>query len=841
VQYTDSIDGNPFDGVGETAVSYTIDNAATPFYSITIGNGGLRNAVIGLQALGQSGEWQNLQVTGNVTVFANPWQLTGSGNWNETGSWTTGAIPSVAGDVAGFWNGTTGFAQVTVDTAPTVGTIVFGSLTGYQLIQDTNNYSITLDNTGVGNMATIDVQSGANTVSVPLIVNDDLNISIANSSGGLVLTKNVIANNHTVAVGSPYRGGVLTADAIEVSGVSTFTLDHTIVNLSNGTTLSADNVHFTPGSADATLNVSYSTLTTQSVDGGEGTLHIDGGNVYYPGGTSNSPVNVRQLTISSFSSFLCDADSPVTTTYLNSANGYGTFTLDGGTLTMIPIPTNPLAAGKIGGNAGGTALLSHFYLGANGGTIDTGEIWSALVQPIEDDPSVTAGALTITNVGALAVTVDSTYTGGTFIKGGSCVYSVVAQPLGTGNVDISEGGSWAIGAGANVVLTNSVSLNGPNAGVYTALWTDWDAVSAEFAGQITVNDVGTPGEIASLSTIANSRYGSVMVVSGKITGPGGVCYGNSQIYMYDAETSLLNISGTISNDYDGATAVVGQTVVLGKDNSGGTGTNTAVAVPHDLILDPTIQGYGSSAVVLAADNQTSVNTVVHFNSPSWPEAGQWADFALNGHATTVRGLVSAANGLNGIANLSIYHNLTLGPGNPAVDPVYAPTNAGTLTVTTQEGDDFTFIGYIKDKQHVWTDMPTVGALALVKDGPGIQRLVPSVSLNNPDIIVGYFPSFDFTGGTIVKGGTLDVSLVDSYTPNGTITVEGTGTMLAGDLNVPSISVLDSGTLYANSITTDTLTIGGVGIGGAAAAVPEPSTFVLLTLGGILMAFAIRKR
>jgi hypothetical protein len=138
-------------------------------------------------------------------------------------------------------------------------------------------------------------------------------------------------------------------------------------------------------------------------------------------------------------------------------------------------------------------------------------------------------------------------------------------------------------------------------------------------------------------------------------------------------------------------------------------------------------------------------------------------------------------------------------------------------------------------------MPTVGALALVKDGPGIQRLVPSVSLNNPDIIVGYFPSFDFTGGTIVKGGTLDVSLVDSYTPNGTITVEGTGTMLAGDLNVPSISVLDSGTLYANSITTDTLTIGGVGIGGAAAAVPEPSTFVLLTLGGILMAFAIRKR
>jgi autotransporter-associated beta strand protein len=188
--------------------------------------------------------------------------------------------------------------------------------------------------------------------------------------------------------------------------------------------------------------------------------------------------------------------------------------------------------------------------------------------------------------------------------------------------------------------------------------------------------------------------------------------------------------------------------------------------------------------MLGADNQTSAtDTVVRLmnSRTDW-----WVNFALNGHATTVRGITSDPNGLNGIDNLTIAPN-----GNGFADFMVTPTTQGTLTINTQAGDDFTYTSYIADYVHVWAglDVSTVGKVALVKDGPGIQRLTPGAVWT-----AGYYI---YTGGTTVKDGVLDVSTVTSFTPNSPVSIEG-GELRLGDSFVGQ--VFSSVTLKSGYLT-----------------------------------------
>ena len=116
--FTDPTDGNPFDGQGETVVTYYIQDSGGNYQQIgtpqVFGNGGLPSAVVTLQALNSLSQWDNLKVTGSVAAFANPWAANGDGNWNNPGNWTTG-VPNAAGSIAAFWNVNGG--NVTVDLA----------------------------------------------------------------------------------------------------------------------------------------------------------------------------------------------------------------------------------------------------------------------------------------------------------------------------------------------------------------------------------------------------------------------------------------------------------------------------------------------------------------------------------------------------------------------------------------------------------------------------------------------------------------------------------------------------------------------------------------------------
>jgi hypothetical protein len=894
--FTDPTDGNPFDGQGETDVAYYIQDGLGADQQIgatqVFAGGGLPSAVVTLQGLNEYSQWDNLTVTGNVDAFANPWvAASGFGSWNAPGSWTTG-VPNGAGSIAAFLDKTVG-AYVTIDTAPTVGAIVMSS-PWVQLVPDgVNNYSITLDNSpdfgtdGIVHTATIDMLSGVNMISVPLVLgNSHLAITINSVNESLALSGGLTAGGKNVTVTSPINGtwydnltqrpgGTLTVDTTPLTGIGTLALNYVNMRI-NGVSVEA-----------------------QEVTGGSAFLFLEGGTLVRPVTGTNPSVDVLRLDLSLGSTYTALAGTTVRTSLLTSSDGSGVFTLDGGTLAL----TVKIAdAGQVGydTDAGANAQLSHFYLGPNGGTIDTGNQWNGMNQVIEN-LGETAGDLTITNFGVLVLQHDNTYTSNTIIKDGAMAYMAVLQPFSTGDVFCVNHGkvTWEGGHGGGVVANNfSFDGRGDNGG--TAIEAP---AGLNFTGTITLAG-GTPGDQTTYPDF-RALWGQTVTFSGQITGTNGVVIG-SVASLGDGSKQLGNVlfTGTVSNDYEGETVIAGQFLGLGKDNSAtnGLGYNTAVAIPGKLILDPTAKGYAYASAVLLVPDQTTNNTEVSMRT----SASQWVEFALNGNSTTIGGLSTTnVDGLNVVQN-------SQGLSTVIGVPFYSvATTPATLTIDTQvTSAPFVWAGSITDGY--WYPSVT-GTLALVKDGPGTQVIVPSGIWGRNGCV--------FTGGTTVKAGVLDISALNTtfndlqpanglyggFTKGGAITLEGgtllasglvqdtitrgsltSGTLEAGGTAYPVLevnkavdvaaAVIDDGhsltlssgganvidtvtgvngslyvtgdttTLTSQSIVVDTLQIGGtapvsyVTISVApTAAVPEPSTMVLLVLAGMGALLAWRRK
>jgi hypothetical protein len=900
--FTDPTDGNPFDGQGETDVTYYIQDGDGVYQAIGEtqifpDNGGLPSAVVTLQALNQHSQWDNLKVTGNVGAFANPWL--GGSAWNTPGNWTTGVAPNGAGTVAAFLDRVNG-GPVLVDAPTTVGSIVFAGgtdyITGYSLVSDgVDTYPITLDNSPNLSAATIDVVSGINAIYVPLVLNNsNLAITITPTSAptgtnpttveALTISAGLTANGNNVSVTCPVNGnwwefptqrpaGLFTVDTVPVTGIGTLALNYV-------------NAHISDIAVEA-----------EQVTGGTSSLYLEGGSLFRPGTTINPSVDVLKFDLSRGSTYTASVGTTLTTSNLTSFDGTGVFTLDGGTLAL----TVKIAdAGQVGydTDAGANAQLSHFYLGPNGGTIDTGYQWNGLNQVVEN-LGETAGDLTITSAGVLVIEHDNTYTSNTLITNRAMAYTAKLGAFSTGDVFCINHGKVVFEAnhGGGVVANNfSFDSRGDNGG--TAI----EAPNGiNFTGTITLAG-GTPGDQTSYPDFL-ALWGETVTFSGKITGTNGVVIGNVASQGTTKQLGNILFTGTESNDYTGDTVVAGAFLGLGKDNSGidGRTVNDAVAVAGKLILDPMAKNWAYASAVLLKPNQTNNNTVVVMSGP-----GHWLEFALNGNSTTVGGLSTiTADGLSVVTN-------TQGLSTAVGYPFYGlATTPATLTIDTKTStDNFSWTGYMANA--IWFPSET-GTLALVKTGPGTQTFVPSGVWGRD--------GFVFTGGTTVKEGVLDISALNTtfndlqpanglyggFTKNGTISLEGgtllasgllqdtiirgsltSGTLEAGGTTYPILevnkavdiaaAVIDDGhslsltsggvnyidtvtgtggslyvtgagtTLTSLSINVDTLQIGGVAPVSyvtisvpPATAVPEPSTLVLLVLAGLGALAAWRRR
>src|SRR5438034_10266783 len=99
-------------------------------------------------------------------------------NWNDAGNWTlasgSGSFPNAQGDIAKFTASYSTAQSITVNQAITVGEIDYGTSRNVT-ITSTGTNALTLDNTGLGGTAILDVgqtntNSAVDVLSAPLLV-----------------------------------------------------------------------------------------------------------------------------------------------------------------------------------------------------------------------------------------------------------------------------------------------------------------------------------------------------------------------------------------------------------------------------------------------------------------------------------------------------------------------------------------------------------------------------------------------------------------------------------------------------------------------------------------------
>ncbi len=213
-----------------------------------------------------------------------------------------------------------------------------------------------------------------------------------------------------------------------------------------------------------------------------------------------------------------------------------------------------------------------------------------------------------------------------------------------------------------------------------------------------------------------------------------------------------------------------------------------------------------------------------------------------GNSSALGSSSGAATVSAGVLDLHSY-NVGVGAlsGTGTIDNL---AGASTSTLTAGNGDaSSTFSGVIQN---------TTGVVALAKTGGGILVLDGTST---------------YTGGTTVSSGTLDFATPAATPSTGIITVPQGGYVALGALSGASSPVTEadttdatetvantsgaSGTVATTSTVSETAATvggsaawltGGAGIAAGAAAVPEPSTFILLGVGVLgLLACAWRRR
>jgi hypothetical protein len=133
------------------------------------------------------------------------WIHDGDGNWSNAANWV-GPVPDGAGAAAKFKNEITYGVNVMLDGNRTIGSITFDSPDSYRIA---GTSSLTFQNAGGSQ---IEVLQGVHSISVPLALNDDLQVDTLTAASSITLTGILSSSSaHTV---SKAGSGTLVIDGL---------------------------------------------------------------------------------------------------------------------------------------------------------------------------------------------------------------------------------------------------------------------------------------------------------------------------------------------------------------------------------------------------------------------------------------------------------------------------------------------------------------------------------------------------------------------------------------------------------------------------------------------------
>lgn len=341
------------------------------------------------------------------------WSSNGNGNWSDTTKWNGGIVADGADSTANFTLEFTGNRTITVDTARTIGGIVYSDTTP--------DRDLTISG---GNTLTLDVTTGSPIINVTgrqVTINSVIGGSDGFTKAGdgkLVLTATQTYTGNTIISGGTVRFG---------SGWN---------NTWSGKSLSAtSNLEINNGIVEA-----YYYLT-RDLGTADGQIQITGGR----SGFSNMQ---GDATGGGFVKFT-DANTQVT--WGSATFNPSTLVLnDAGASTTLRMQ-NPFDLN----GANRTVEVSATGQGADRGTYAT----------LEGVLSGSGGALTKTGVGTLMLNAANTYDGGTVINQGSLWFDRTAAMPTTGNVTVNDGGMLSVSVGGSGEWSTATSGAGSIGGL----------------------------------------------------------------------------------------------------------------------------------------------------------------------------------------------------------------------------------------------------------------------------------------------------------------------------------------------------------------------------------------
>ena len=556
------------------------------------------------------------------------WNVDADGLWSGTSNWLNNTIAGGVSGTATFANNITATRTVTLDTARSLGSFIFGDadtsspaswiVSGTAPMTMSNGTSsalITVNALGTGATVTISSTLGGSGTSPAIIKNGVGTLVLAGTNN---FTTNLAITTGTLQISQDRNLG----------GVGAFATDR--ITISNGATLRTSasvtlsgSRGITIGSGSGTINVNGGSLTIAAPLAGSGnTATVTGSSAVVLQNTSGTATNVN---------WDFAANNGIRA-FFESANALGTGSVrvrNGIRLTSQSMTTGTLTnavtldsgAGLTARSTGGAQTYTNVIFPSTGTvvfnkddqttsnltitsggtlsgslTIDTSQGGSFAVNDVSLD-GVFSGAGGIVKVGTgtsgrLVLRGASTYTGNTTINTGTL-------RLGTGG-SIANSGTISVASGA-VFDTSGV---GGGFSVAAAQWLMGSGTVLGSVSSLGTIAPGLSGSAGTLSFASNLSFDSGSILSYGLTGtsttPGG------GINDLSAVTGNLSLDGTLNVSEIG----VGSFLSATEGNSWRLFTYTGALTNNGLVLGstPTL----SSGLTLAVDTSTpnQVNLIV---------------------------------------------------------------------------------------------------------------------------------------------------------------------------------------------------------------------------------------
>jgi fibronectin-binding autotransporter adhesin len=701
-------------------------------------------------------------------------------------------------------------------------------------------YDVNLANSG-----TVNANVSGGTLSLYEMTASNSGTLQATGGGTLYIYDSTVTNTSTAAIATDASSSVVISDStvtggnLTSSGSAEIHLENSNiggVTITSGSTVSSDAGYNNFLTSSITNNGSilignstgagYLYVTTNLTIGGTGVTTLNNANSYIRAdGYGGTGVTLTNPSTIQGQGYIYD---------VNLANsGTVNANVSGGTLSLYDMTASN--SGTLQATGGGTLYIyDSTVTNTSSGTISTDSSSSVLIS----DSTVTGGNLT--SAGSAEIHLESSDIGGVTITSGS----TVSSDPGYNNFltsSITNNGSILIGSGAGagtVYVTTNLTLGG--SGVTTLDNANSYIRADGYGGQgVTLTNQNTINGQGFIYDITLTNQGTVDAnVSGGTLSIYDAVVNNSGVLRADAGATLDLTTSTLNNFAStGATAgtLTGGTYAVYSGtlafNNGGF-TNDIVTNAATILLDGTA---GAPKLL----DQSGHNAL--------------ANFAVNAAAGsfTIQNGVSFTTASTGFSNAGIVtiganSTLTVGGANDYVQSGGTTTLlTGTSNLVVASGHAFDLNGGTLQGIGILTgNLVNNGGTVLPGSASSIGTLTvtgnydpPSISALDINIDIHGSSILDIGGTANISGTTLDVSLLNGFTP----------------MNGASYLIMETGGLtgtFTDPVIVDgniTFTENNVGnnvyLNVSVASIPEPASWLMLALGTAVVGTtcAVRRR